>query len=114
MPDLTDDQRNLLALYAASAGPVALGWLVVVLSPPPEGTSWRRPWRHWRAMTAWVARNEEIASEAAVLARRGLLRCVRRNRWSELKSVYEITGLGRDVAARNAAVLMNHLTEERA
>jgi len=102
MPELTDDRIDLLALFAASDGPEVLGLLVVVLSSPPE-TSWWRPWRHWRAEMAWVDRNKEIAAEAAVLADRGLLRCVRSHRWSELKSVYEITDAGR--AASEAAAI---------
>ena len=40
--ELTDDQIDLLALFAISDGPEMLGMLVVVLSPPSEAT-WRRP-----------------------------------------------------------------------
>lgn len=107
------DGPTLFALFAMKAAPVHLVDLVMVLNPQPDAPSWLHPCRRWRVMTAWAVRFAELVAEAGRLADAGLVECTERAR-REPMSVYEITGLGRDVVARNAEVLMNHLTEERA
>lgn len=108
------DGPTLLALFVMHGGPVRLFDLVVVLSPYPDPPSWMHPLRRWNVMTAWVSRNDEVLAEARSLADAGLLRCTERGRRRDRMGVYEITGLGRDVAARNAEVLMAGRTEENA
>lgn len=112
-PGRDGDGPTLLALFAMHTGPAYLIDRVMVLIPYPDAPSWRHPRRRWRIMTAWAVRTGELMAEADRLADAGLLRCTeqarRRGMW-----MYEITGLGRDVALRNAEVLMNGRTEERA
>lgn len=107
------DGPTLLALFAMYEGPVRLFDLVIVLSPYPDPPSWLHPVRRRRVMRAWVWRNVEIHAEAVRLAQSGLLRCTEHDRRWLGASLYEITDLGRDVAARNAKVL-TATTEERA
>lgn len=111
------DSATLLALFAMREGPVRLFDVVLVLSPEPDAPSWVHPMRRWNVMSAWARRNAELAAEAGVLAEAGLLRCVESARtwygWDGA-SLYEATGIGRDVAVRNAEVLMAGQAEERA
>lgn len=111
------DGTTLLALFAMREGPVRLFDVVIVLSPEPNAPSWLHPMRRWNVMSAWARRNAELAAEAGGLAEAGLLRCVESARtwygWDGA-SVYEATGLGRDVAARNAEVLMAGQLKEEA
>lgn len=108
------DSATLLALFATRGAPARLFDVVLVLSPTPDAPSWLHPMRRWNVMTAWVRRNSELAAEVRSLAESGLLRCTERGRWWEDMSIYEATGLGRDVAARNAEVLMAGRIEEEA
>lgn len=108
------DSTTLLALFAMRKGPVRLFDVVLVLSPCPDAPSWLHPMRRWNVMTAWVRRNSELAAEVRRLAESGLLRRTERGRWWEDMSFYEATGLGRDVAVRNAEVLMASRIEEEA
>lgn len=107
---------TLLALFAMREGPVRLFDVVIVLSPEPNAPSWLHPMRRWDVMSGWARRNAELAAEAGGLAEAGLLRCVESARtwygWDGA-SVYEATGLGRDVAARNAEMLMTNNMESR-
>lgn len=114
LPARDGDGPTLLALFSMAPGPMRLANAVLVLSPYPDSPSWLRPVRRWRVMRAWVWRNAELVAEAGRLADAGLLRCTDRACGWDGMSVYEVTGLGRDVAARNAEVLMNGRTEERA
>lgn len=108
------DEAALLALFAMHGCPVRLFDVVLVLSPAPDAPSWLRPLRRWNVMIAWVRRNAELESKAERLAEAGLLqRTERGRRWNDM-SLYEATGLGRDVAVRNAEVLMAGQAEERA
>lgn len=108
------DSTTLLALFAMREDPVRLFDVVLVLSPAPDAPSWLHPMRRWNVMTAWVRRNSELATEVRSLAESGLLRRTERGRWWEDMSFYEATGLGRDVAVRNAEVLMAGRIEEEA
>jgi hypothetical protein len=107
------DGPTLLALFATRATPAYLINVVTILSPYPDAPSWRHPWRRWRVLTAWAVRTGELMAEAGRLADAGLLRCTQRARRHGM-CMYEATDLGRDVAVRNAEMLMNGLTEERA
>lgn len=107
------DAPTLLALFAMKAAPVHLVDLVMVLNPQPDAPSWLHPCRRWRVMTAWAVRFAELVAEAGRLADAGLVECTERAR-REPMSMYEITGLGRDVAARNAEVLMAAAAKEEA
>lgn len=108
------DSATLLALFAMREGPVRLFDVVLVLGPCPDAPSWLHPMRRWNIMTAWVRRNSELAVEVRSLAESGLLRRTERGRWWEGMSFYEATGLGRDVAARNAEMLMAGQLKEEA
>jgi hypothetical protein len=105
LPAREGDGATLLALFAMAGTATRLFDVVLVLSPEPDPPSWLHPVRRWQVMRAWVWRNAELVAETGRLAERGLLRCVERGRWLADMGVYEITGLGRDVAARNAEVL---------
>lgn len=111
------DSATLLALFTMREGPVRLFDAVLVLSPEPDAPSWLHPMRRWNVMSAWARRNAELATEAGSLAEAGLLRCVESARtwygWDGA-SLYEATGLGRDVAVRNAEVLMAGQLKEEA
>lgn len=107
------DSATLLALFAMRKRPVRLFDVVLVLSPCPDAPSWLHPMRRWNVMTAWVRRNSELVAEVRSLAESGLLRRTERGRRWEDMSFYEATGLGRDVAARNAEVLIAGRIEER-
>lgn len=100
------DGPTLLALFAMHKGPVRLFDVVLVLSPEPDAPSWLHPLRRWNVMIAWVRRNAELEAEARGLSDAGLLQRTERSRMWNDASLYEATGLGRDVAARNAEVLM--------
>lgn len=108
------DGPTLLALFAMHGEPVRLFDLVIVLSPYPDPPSWLHPLRRWNVMTAWVRRNSELMAEAGRLAESGLLRLTGRPRRRERMGEYEVTGLGRDVAARNVEVLMADQLKEEA
>jgi hypothetical protein len=108
------DGPALLALFAMRAEPTHLIGVVLVLNPCPDGPSWLHSMRRWNVMSAWAMRTGELMAEADRLANAGLLRCTERGRRYRGMSMYEATELGRDVAARNAEVLMAELTEERA
>lgn len=112
-PSRDGDATTLLALFAMHEGPVRLFDVVLVLSPDPDAPSWLHPARRWNVMIAWVCRNIELEAEVERLARAGLLQCTERGRRWNNASLYEITGLGRDVAVRNAEVLMAGQLEER-
>lgn len=114
LPARDGDGATLLVLFAMHDEPVHLIGPVLVLSPHPNVPSWLRPLRCWRLMSAWVWRNAELVAEAGRLTEDGLLQCTERARGWDGMSLYEITGLGRDVAARNAEVLMAGRTEETA
>lgn len=109
-----NDGPTLLALFAMHNEPVRLFDVVLVLSPCPESPSWLHPLRRWNVIIAWVRRQAELEAEARGLSDAGLLRCTERARVWNNASMYEATGLGRDVAARNAEVLMAGRAEERA
>jgi hypothetical protein len=108
------DGPTLLALFAMAPGPVQLARPVLVLSPYPNPPSWLHPRRRWQIMTVWARRNAELVAEARRLTAAGLLRRAERARTWDGMSLYEITGLGRDVAVRNAERLAAGMTEERA
>ena len=96
------------------AGPTYLIGVALVLSPHPDAPSWLHPMRRWNIMSAWAMRTGELMAEVDRLADTGLLRCTERGRRYRGMSMYEATELGRDVAVRNAEVLMAGQSEERA
>jgi hypothetical protein len=108
------DGPTLLALFAMRTEPTHLIGVTLILNPCPDGPSWRHPMRRWNVMTAWARRSTELMAEVHRLADAGLLRCTEHGRRYRGMSMYEATDLGRDVAARNAEMLMNGLSEERA
>jgi len=108
------DGPTLLALFAMRTEPTHLIGVMLVLNPCPDGPSWLHPMQRWNVMTAWAMRTGELMAEADRLAGTGLLRCTERGRRYRGMSMYEATEFGRDVAVRNAEVLMSGRTEERA
>jgi len=102
----------MLALFAMRPGPARLADLVMVLNPRPDMPPWRHPMQRWNVTTAWVVRSAELLAQADRLVDAGLLRCTERGRRYWDMGIYEATGLGRDVAARNAEVLMAGRAEE--
>ncbi|ACU71821.1 hypothetical protein Caci_2912 [Catenulispora acidiphila DSM 44928] len=114
VPALNDDDATLLALFAMHSSPVRVAWPVKILNPCPDSRWWPYPWRHCRVMFAWGCRNAELFTGTERLAGKNLLQRTERGRSWDGTSVYEATGLGRDVAARNAEVLMAGRMEEAA
>lgn len=114
IPARDGDGSTLLALFAMRTGPTYLIGVVLILNPCPDGPSWLHPMRRWNVMSAWAMRTGELMAEADRLTDAGLLRCTERGRRYRGMSMYEATEFGRDVAVRNAEVLMNGRSEERA
>lgn len=72
MTDLTDDQREILAAFAAATEPV--DWYDIVLQLAPEpGMTWGNPRGQRQDYRAWLRRRDHLTAEAMLLFRDGLL-----------------------------------------